>query len=256
MILRMRRSRDPRDVAVPESTPAGDYDEAGVPTFEHVRDKIEGRYATASAAPSWPRRARPAGRSRSSRPTGTPRRGSGWSRSAGRCGASSNDPENERSPAGSRRGSLIIFALNVGGDLLSHTLASAVPSALEGLASGFGMGPGVPPPPTPPTTLFNLSPHQPTGGRTHHPTTTPTTRADTGEHGCVLRVTQWMRTTKVLWASPRPISTGRLHPSQSFHPRPINPIVSRGPYPRKVVGDLILERASRLDAFSGYPFRT
>ena len=37
----------PRDVAAPESTPAGDYDEAGVPTFEHVRDKIEGRYATA-----------------------------------------------------------------------------------------------------------------------------------------------------------------------------------------------------------------
>jgi phage shock protein A len=25
----------------------GDYDDAGVPTFEHVRDKIEGRYATA-----------------------------------------------------------------------------------------------------------------------------------------------------------------------------------------------------------------
>ena len=33
-----------------------------------------------------------------------------------------------------------------GGVLLSHTLASAVPSALEGLASGFGMGPGVSPP--------------------------------------------------------------------------------------------------------------
>ena len=31
-----------------------------------------------------------------------------------------------------------------GGVLLSHTLAGAVPSALEGLASGFGMGPGVP----------------------------------------------------------------------------------------------------------------
>jgi hypothetical protein len=60
----------------------------------------------------------------------------------------------------------------------------------------------------------------------------------------------------LVWASPRPISTGRLHTSQCFHPRPINPIVSRGPYPRKVVGDLILERASRLDAFSGYPFRT
>ena len=37
----------PGDIAVPESTPTGDYDEAGVPTFEHVRDKIEGRYATA-----------------------------------------------------------------------------------------------------------------------------------------------------------------------------------------------------------------
>jgi hypothetical protein len=33
---------------------------------------------------------------------------------------------------------------DVGGDLLSHTLTSAVPSALEGLASGFDMGPGVP----------------------------------------------------------------------------------------------------------------
>ena len=35
----------PADVAVPGSTPVGDYDDAGVPTFEHVRDKIEGRYA-------------------------------------------------------------------------------------------------------------------------------------------------------------------------------------------------------------------
>ena len=33
-----------------------------------------------------------------------------------------------------------------GGVLLSHTLPSAVPSALEGLASGFGMRPGVSPP--------------------------------------------------------------------------------------------------------------
>jgi len=44
-----RRTPEPRpaDVAVPGSTPLGDYDDAGVPTFEHVRDKIEGRYATA-----------------------------------------------------------------------------------------------------------------------------------------------------------------------------------------------------------------
>ena len=41
-------SPEPRsdDAAAPASTPVGDYDEAGVPTFEHVRDKIEGRYAT------------------------------------------------------------------------------------------------------------------------------------------------------------------------------------------------------------------
>src|SRR3954453_18556676 len=117
---------------------------------------------------------------------------------------------------------------NVGGDLLSHTLTSAGPSALEGLASGFGMGPGVTPPPQPPTTLstYLFVPH----GTEH---TTPPVGTETrpdGDAGCVLRVTQWMRATKVLWASPRPISTGRLHPSQSFHPRPINPMVSRGPY--------------------------
>ena len=40
----------------------------------------------------------------------------------------------------------------VGGVLLSHTLASAVPSALGSLATGFGMGPGGPSPPSPPTT--------------------------------------------------------------------------------------------------------
>ena len=35
----------------------------------------------------------------------------------------------------------LMFVL--GGVLLSRTLAGAVPSALSGLASGFGMGPGV-----------------------------------------------------------------------------------------------------------------
>jgi phage shock protein A len=43
----LSREPGPADAAVPESTPAGDYDDAGVPTFEHLRDKIEGRYATA-----------------------------------------------------------------------------------------------------------------------------------------------------------------------------------------------------------------
>ena len=39
---------------------------------------------------------------------------------------------------------VVAWAVGVfGGVLLSHSLSGAVPSALEGLASGFGMGPGV-----------------------------------------------------------------------------------------------------------------
>src|ERR687894_3166601 len=41
-----------------------------------------------------------------------------------------------------------------------------------------------------------------------------------------------MRTT-CCRVSPRPISTGQLHPSQGFHLQPINPVVYWGPYPRK-----------------------
>ena len=37
-----------------------------------------------------------------------------------------------------------------GSDLLSHPVTQAVPSAQEGLTSGFGMGPGVSPPLWPP----------------------------------------------------------------------------------------------------------
>ncbi|TXS57713.1 hypothetical protein EAO77_04015 [Streptomyces sp. t39] len=56
--------------------------------------------------------------------------------------------------------------------------------------------------------------------------------------------------------SPRPISTGQLHQLPGFHIRPINPVVYWEPYPLKEVGVLISKQASRLDAFSGYPFRT
>jgi hypothetical protein len=42
------------------------------------------------------------------------------------------------------------FRRCLGSDLLSHPVTRAVPSALEGLTSGFGMGPGVSPPPWPP----------------------------------------------------------------------------------------------------------
>jgi hypothetical protein len=57
-------------------------------------------------------------------------------------------------------------------------------------------------------------------------------------------------------SSPRPISTGQLHTSPCFHFPPINLVVCEGPYLIESVGDLISRRASHLDAFSAYPFRT
>src|SRR6478672_3265989 len=52
-----------------------------------------------------------------------------------------------------------------GGVLLSHSLSAAVPSALKGLTSGFGMGPGVSPSPKPP----NVSTHHPKTHRQANP---------------------------------------------------------------------------------------
>ena len=55
----------------------------------------------------------------------------------------------------------------------------------------------------------------------------------------------------------RAISTGKLHALLRFHTRPINVVVFDDPSgTSRVQGDLILRGASRLDAFSGYPFRT
>ena len=72
---------------------------------------------------------------------------------------------------------------------------------------------------------------------------------------CVVSDTaQWTRSFFVV--SPRPISTSHLHALLRFQFWPINPVVCRGPYPLEGVRNLILEQASRLDAFSGYPFRT
>jgi phage shock protein A len=38
----------------PAATPVGDYDEAGVPSFDYVRDRIEGRFATSAGATELP----------------------------------------------------------------------------------------------------------------------------------------------------------------------------------------------------------
>jgi hypothetical protein len=55
---------------------------------------------------------------------------------------------------------------------------------------------------------------------------------------------------------PRPISTARLNTLLRLHLQPINLVVYEGPYLVNPVRDLIFGRASRLDAFSGYPGRT
>ena len=49
----------------------------------------------------------------------------------------------------------------------------------------------------------------------------------------------------------RTISIGQLNASQRLHLRPIDVVVYYGPQ-----GYLVLRGASRLDAFSGYPFRS
>ena len=58
-----------------------------------------------------------------------------------------------------------------------------------------------------------------------------------------------------LWSSPRPISDSQLHTLPCFHLCPIYLVVFKGSY-RFCGGYLILRGASRLDAFSVYPFPT
>ena len=57
----------------------------------------------------------------------------------------------------------------------------------------------------------------------------------------------------LLWLCPRPISNSQLHVLPHFHLCPIYLVVFKGSYFRRM-GDLILRGASRLDAFSVYPF--
>ena len=136
----------------------------------------------------------------------------------------------------------------LGGVLLSHTLASAVPSALGVLASGFGMGPGVKP------SRYDHRDDQTgntsTGRQQSLFTMLTTTRPAKAVGQGVLAgvcVGWWVgrephsgrkqkldanthhnRVVCVLCLC-RPISTGQLQPLQVFHTRPINPVVYWGP---------------------------
>ena len=55
---------------------------------------------------------------------------------------------------------------------------------------------------------------------------------------------------------PSTISTAQLHRLPDFHMPPIEQVVSLRSYPVNPVGNLILRRASHLDAFSAYHDRT
>ena len=117
---------------------------------------------------------------------------------------------------------LLLFG--VGGDLLSHNLPVAVPSARAGLASGFGMGPGV--------SLLLLATDKHPGhcfwpwvlcqilcsGREHD---------SVNSHVCVCVVNTSLLGVSVclFWS----ISTSRLNTLRCVQFWPINPIVFGGP---------------------------
>ena len=63
------------------------------------------------------------------------------------------------------------------------------------------------------------------------------------------------RPRQVSRSNPRPISDSQLHALLHFHPCPIYLVVFKGSYFFRM-GYLILRGASRLDAFSVYPFQT
>ena len=125
-----------------------------------------------------------------------------------------------------------------GGVLLSREASLAVPSALKGLTSGFGMGPGVSPSLWPPGTLWNCQAVVLAVSREPH----------SGREAKFMSVL-WCQALGLLVpvsCTPCGASTSGLSTQSS----------GWGPYPLVVVGGLVLRGASRLDAFSGYPFRT
>ena len=112
-----------------------------------------------------------------------------------------------RSVSGKKKGA--------GDDLLSHAASHAVPSALEGLTSEFGMGSGMALPVWSPAPYF--------GGAGLRPTRDQNKRIrycdDLGHNAAV----------KARGQASRPISTTRLNALQRLHLWPINLVVSEGP---------------------------
>jgi hypothetical protein len=164
-----------------------------------------------------------------------------------------------------------LFVFYPGSDLLSHAVSSAVSSALRGLTSVFGMGTGVSPAVWPPGNWVGRA-RLAFDGRVRAGGPGTTEREQWNEAaaaGTALRTRRSSHSAagllpgcevpgKFYGQAERPISTGKLHALLRFHIPPIKEVVFLRPsYPdASGLGDLILGRASRLDAFSGYPFRT
>ena len=146
-------------------------------------------------------------------------------------------PANERGdPSGPPPGALLAHprplpaqrAPGAGGALVSHRVAPAVPSALAGLTSGFGMGPGVPRPPGPPAP----------GGRCGAGCERAGLRSGRPGGRTALEEKMVLRTvggggTYCVSRRARPISGARLRRSRALHLRPINQVVCLGPYRRE-----------------------
>ena len=72
---------------------------------------------------------------------------------------------------------------------------------------------------------------------------------------CFFSSVSSLSVSQTLRSNPRPISNSQLHTLLYFHLCPIYLVVFKGSYSFRM-GYLILRGASRLDAFSVYPFRT
>jgi hypothetical protein len=119
-----------------------------------------------------------------------------------------------------------------GGDLLSRDVCRSTIGAI-GLTAVFGMGTGVSRPLWPPGMFVERGERR---SVTTAPGSAPTSRRihrREGGQAC------------------RRVSTGRLNALPHLHLRPINVVVFDVPR-----GSVVLERVSRLDAFSAYPYRS
>ena len=127
----------------------------------------------------------------------------------------------------------LIVNFGAGSHLLSHTVSSAVPSAAYVLTVVFGMGTGV----------------------SHRRIATGNFLLFQAPSKPNMYLLHQFYHTSFLWSSPRPISISKLNTLLCVHLWPIYLVVFKGSYFFRM-GNLILRAASRLDAFSVYPFRT